>query len=177
MMRFTSCFMPPGGAADIVDDGGADLYRVLAQKMPAAMLRPPAARSLWPSLSYTAGAPTATVSWLRWPSTQVSVRGADRAALCGRRAGRKDFLKSHTRYRTGGDGRHVGVAGIHNGADPGLIRRRHQPALAPLRLDRDSVASQSPAYSADLNVHNPRIRPIAFRPRGIKHHVKRIIPH
>src|SRR5258708_3014654 len=40
MMRFTSCFMPPGGAADIVDDGGADLYRVLAQKMPAAMLRP-----------------------------------------------------------------------------------------------------------------------------------------
>src|SRR5258708_7549873 len=57
----------------------------------------------------------------------------------------KDFLKSHTRYRTGGDGRHVGVAGIHNGADPGLIRRRHQPALAPLRLDRDSVASQSPA--------------------------------
>src|SRR5258706_10402396 len=51
----------------------------------------------------------------------------------------------HTRYRTGGDGRHVGVAGIHNGADPGLIRRRHQPALAPLRLDRDSVASQSPA--------------------------------
>src|SRR5467141_2463264 len=28
MMRFTSCFMPPGGAADIVDDGGADLYRV-----------------------------------------------------------------------------------------------------------------------------------------------------
>jgi len=65
MMRFTSCFMPPGGAADIVDDGGADLYRVLAQKMPAAMLRPTSARSLWPSLSYTAGAPTATVSWLR----------------------------------------------------------------------------------------------------------------
>src|SRR5258705_10547377 len=88
--------------------------------MPAAMLRPTSARSLWPSLSYTAGAPTATVSWLRWPSTQVSVRGADRAALCGRRAGRKDFLKSHTRYRTGGDGRHVGVAGIHNGADPDL---------------------------------------------------------
>src|SRR5258708_26573710 len=55
MMRFTSCFMPPGGAADIVDDGGADLYRVLAQKMPAAMLRPTSARSLWPSLSYTAG--------------------------------------------------------------------------------------------------------------------------
>src|SRR5258706_6243208 len=50
------CFMPPGGAADIVDDGGADLYRVLAQKMPAAMLRPTSARSLWPSLSYTAGA-------------------------------------------------------------------------------------------------------------------------
>src|SRR5258706_8187798 len=43
MMRFTSCFMPPGGAADIVDDGGADLYRVLAQKMPAAMLRPTSA--------------------------------------------------------------------------------------------------------------------------------------
>src|SRR5258705_2525098 len=61
MMRFTSCFMPPGGAADIVDDGGADLYRVLAQKMPAAMLCPTSARSLWPSLSYTAGAPTATV--------------------------------------------------------------------------------------------------------------------
>src|SRR6266404_4502704 len=46
MMRFTSCFMPPGGAADIVDDGGADLYRVLAQKMPAAMLRPTSALPL-----------------------------------------------------------------------------------------------------------------------------------
>src|SRR5258706_6037158 len=32
MMRLTCCLMPPGGAADIVDDGGADLYRVLAQK-------------------------------------------------------------------------------------------------------------------------------------------------
>jgi len=61
MMRFyVVLYMPPGGAADIVDDGGADLYRVLAQKMPAAMLRPDFGRaSLWPSLSYTAGAPTA----------------------------------------------------------------------------------------------------------------------
>jgi len=36
------------------------------------------------------------------------------------------------------------IAGIHNGADPGLIRRRHQPALAPLRLDRDSVGVAEP---------------------------------
>src|SRR5260370_40109362 len=107
MMRFTSCFMPPGGAADIVDDGGADLYRVLAQKVPAAMLRPTSARSLWPSLSYTAGAPTATVSLLRGPSTLVSVRGAGRAPLCGRRASPTDLLNFHTRYVTLAAGRHL----------------------------------------------------------------------
>src|SRR5260370_9649427 len=102
MMRFTSCFMPPGGAADIVDDGGADLYRVLAQKMPAAMLRPTSARSLWPSLSYTAGAPTSTFSWLRCPSTQESVRWTERDACGARREGRRYFLQPHTCILRGG---------------------------------------------------------------------------
>src|SRR5258705_755957 len=73
----------------------------------------------------------------------TGISQGSRSSSFVRPASRSERLpKNHPRYRTGGDGRHVGVAGIHNGADPGLIRRRHQPALAPLRLDRDSVASR-----------------------------------
>src|SRR5258708_5953283 len=106
MMRFTSCFMPPGGAADIVDDGEADLYRVLAQKMPAAMLRPTSARSLWPSLSYTAGAPTAratspshtaVVHEILQRGPYASILGKGYAGLARRRADRAHSLPPSSR--------------------------------------------------------------------------------